>query len=246
MVGEGGVRGEGFVYSELLPAAVRGSVWDGLAHASDWYTLRQPFLDPATFPIKRRTSRHLCTGRYPTFVEGVAGLTMPADTGPLSVDGHNLWPALKSGGASPRTEVIIQAADPAVYNVTTAIRVGRLKAIVGAPGDSTVLPLAPPPAQPTPFGRSGGTIEAGTDHCNAPGHKGSTPSPPCQPACLFDVVADLSESHDLAAEPSHAAVLQSMLTKLTAATVDAMPPQEIFGKGSDPAAKAQNAAQMAK
>ena len=219
IVGEGGVRGEGFVYSELLPAAVRGSVWDGLAHASDW---------------------------YPTFIEGVVGLTMPADTGPLSVDGHNLWPALKSGGASPRTEVIIQAADPAVYNVTTAIRVGRLKAIVGAPGDSTVLPLAPPPAQPTPFGRSGGTIETGTDHCNGPGRKSGTPSPPCQPACLFDVVADESESHDLAAEPSHAAVLQSMLTKLTAATVDAMPPQEIFGKGSDPAAKAQNAAQMAK
>ena len=60
------------------------------------------------------------------------------------------------------------------------------------------------------------------------------------------MVADESESHDLAAEPSHAAVLQSMLSKLTAATVDAMPPQEIFGKGSDPAAKAQNAAQMAK
>ena len=215
---EGGVRGEAFIYSEgLLPAAVRGSAWSGLAHASDWYA---------------------------TIIEGAAGLQMPAHTGPISIDGHNLWEALRTGGPSPRTQVLIQAADPAVYNVTTAIRVGRLKAIVGAPGDSTVLALLPPPESPIPFGHSGGTVEPGTDHANGPGIKESTPSPRCKPACLFDVVADANETHDLAAEPSHASVLQSMLSTLTAATADAMPPQEIFQAG-DNAAKAENAAQMA-
>merc|ERR1719440_1737225 len=78
---EGGIRAEAFVYSELLPKSVRGTVWPGLAHASDW---------------------------YPTLVEGLAGLKITEETGPLPVDGFNLWPALRSGGASPTNEVITQ------------------------------------------------------------------------------------------------------------------------------------------
>ena len=88
---EGGVRGEAFVYSPLLPAKVQGTQWGGLSHASDWYL---------------------------TVIEGIAGATLPTNTGVRDIDGINLWDALQTGGPSPRSKVIIQTADDAVY-VTT-------------------------------------------------------------------------------------------------------------------------------
>lgn len=97
---EGGVRGESFVYSELIPSGRRGTTAGWLAHACDWYS---------------------------TIVQGIAGLTLPEQTGPVQLDSLNLWPALldeKIDG--PREEVVIQAADPAVYNTSTAIRVSSL------------------------------------------------------------------------------------------------------------------------
>ena len=34
---QGGVRGNAFIHSPLLPAAMTGAVWHGLADAADWY-----------------------------------------------------------------------------------------------------------------------------------------------------------------------------------------------------------------
>jgi arylsulfatase A-like enzyme len=34
---DGGVRVEAWIHSPLLPPAVRGTVWDGMAHSADWY-----------------------------------------------------------------------------------------------------------------------------------------------------------------------------------------------------------------
>jgi hypothetical protein len=199
---EGGVRVEAFVHSPLLPAAVRNTEWAGLAHACDWFA---------------------------TIIEGVAGVDMPANTGPMSVDGVNLWPALTTGGQSPRSEVVIQAA-PANVDTTRAIRVGDYKLIVSsstlAPTElkNTVSqPFASPPS-PVAFGQSRGNIEPGTDHCSVQYRNLQLlASPTCASGCLFDVVNDISESIDLASDPAHSARLASMQARLTAAAVDAQP-----------------------
>ena len=72
------MRTEAFLWSPLLPAAQRGTKWDGIMHISDWW---------ATYLA-------------------AAGATPSADTGPRAPDAKNLWPAILSGGQSPRTEVV--------------------------------------------------------------------------------------------------------------------------------------------
>lgn len=61
--------------------------------------------------------RRLHAFRYVTFVEGLAGGNA-SNSGPRPSDGVNLWPALTSGGASPRTEVIHQVSNQH-YNAIT-------------------------------------------------------------------------------------------------------------------------------
>lgn len=58
---------------------MRGSHWDGAAHAADWYT---------------------------TFA-ALAGATVD-NTGPLPADGVALFNAIATNGSSPRTEVVLQ------------------------------------------------------------------------------------------------------------------------------------------
>lgn len=81
---QGGVNVNALISSPLLPAARRNTSWHGLAHSSDW---------------------------LPT-VAAIAGLKFPlpedAAGGMRPRDGMNLWPALVAGGASPRTEVMMQ------------------------------------------------------------------------------------------------------------------------------------------
>ena len=84
---EGGVRVEAFVSGPLIPVGLRGSVWTGLAHSSDWYK---------------------------TLVEGVAGLTIPENTGPRAPDGFNLWGAICNNHTSPREEVVHQVCCPSL------------------------------------------------------------------------------------------------------------------------------------
>merc|ERR550525_343198 len=76
---EGGMRGVAAINSKMIPARLQGTKFNGLAHITDW---------------------------YPTVVEGIAGLKMPASTGPVALDGLNLWPAITGGTPSPRTEVV--------------------------------------------------------------------------------------------------------------------------------------------
>ena len=114
---------------------MRGKEWDGLAHSSDWYL---------------------------TFAEGVAGgnAALPsnviADTGPRAPDGFNLWPALCSGGKSPRTEVIHQVSNEytAAQGLTDAhdpptIQVGKFKLTLGDPGNAEDM-VVPWPEFPQP------------------------------------------------------------------------------------------------
>lgn len=204
---EGGIRGEAFIHSELLPEKVRGKSWDGLVHTSDWYT---------------------------TFVTGLAGTPLPSNTGPRPVDGVNIWPALISGGTSPRTEVISQVQNE-YWNDTQVIRRGNFKLLIGNPGDSNRIPFPANSKTPITFGKSGGTIEKGTDHATGPGMKdGPYNKSLCKKRpCLFNLKDDITESKDLAGDPQYADLIKNLTAHLKKVAKSAMPFSKIFTKSSD-------------
>ena len=124
------MRVTAFLSGSLIPKARQGQEWSGLAHSSDLYA---------------------------TIAEGVAGLTVPAHTGPRPLDGFNLLPAILGNHSSPRTEIIHQvvnnytaqrtaASDPAV------IRSGNYKLILGEPGDATIRRWPSPSTTAVVFG----------------------------------------------------------------------------------------------
>ena len=114
---DGGLRVQSFVSGPLVPPHRRNTTWPGLAHSSDW---------------------------WPTILDGVLALNLSsADvdaSGPRAPDGHNLWPSLLSGAASPREEVIHQVANnyTAMMELKDfpAMRSGRYKIVLGDPGDA--------------------------------------------------------------------------------------------------------------
>jgi arylsulfatase A-like enzyme len=193
---EGGVRVTAFVSGGALPSERRGSTWSGLSHASDWYR---------------------------TLVEGVAGATVPTDTGPTPVDGFNIFPSLISGGASPRSEVIHQVNNSYFDENCSSIRQGEMKLIRGDPGDNRTRSWPQPAAHAVPLGRSGAVIEPGTDHVRSTVINGVVPGR-CRPLCLFNLTEDLNEAHNLAHQPRYAALVASMLARLDEVGA-AAPPQ---------------------
>ena len=74
---EGGVRGVAFLHSPLLPQHGAGSVYHGLLHLTDWY---------ATFAA-------------------LAGVDTDK-TGPVPADGYNVWNAIATGAPSPRQYIV--------------------------------------------------------------------------------------------------------------------------------------------
>ena len=64
---EGGVRVMSFISGPLIPTARRGTRWTGMAASADWYKI---------------------------IVEGIAGGTVPANSGTRPPDALNLWPAI--------------------------------------------------------------------------------------------------------------------------------------------------------
>eukprot|EP00040_Diaphanoeca_grandis_P006394 m.37262 g.37262 ORF g.37262 m.37262 type:complete len:1122 (-) comp17613_c0_seq1:99-3464(-) len=214
---EGGLRGECFVYSALLPSVLRGTAWNGLMHVSDWFH---------------------------TITEGIAGATLTTDTGPLSYDGMNMWPAIISRGVSPRTEIVHQAArddirqllaNTALADATVALRVGDFKLIMGMPGDTRTFMMPQPPPEPIEFGHSWGSIDANTtDHCTSQRPPTHTPTVDCSNGCLFNIVTDPTESDNLVSDPLHAQRVESMQQRLVEAAEDALAPSEaevFYGDG---------------
>jgi arylsulfatase A-like enzyme len=197
---EGGVRVTAFLAGGALPAARRGATWPGLAHASDW---------------------------YPTLVEGLAGLQIPARTGPMPVDGVNLLPAMFQGGDSPRTEVVHQVNNTFFDEGVQAIRIREMKLIRGPPGDNRTIAWPQPAAQPVPIGLSGAVVEPGTDHVRSTVLGGVVPGR-CAPFCLFNLTSDLGETHNLAHEPAFAGLIAQMSARLDAFGAAAPPPGYIW------------------
>jgi arylsulfatase B/arylsulfatase I/J len=82
-VWEGGVRSQTFLHWTGFSAAVKGSEWAGLAHVTDWGVTLLSAL-----------------GHQPVVDHGMSAL-----------DGLDLWSALVSGAASPRTEMLLSMRD---------------------------------------------------------------------------------------------------------------------------------------
>lgn len=80
---EGGVRSQTFMHWTGFAASRKGSVYGGLAHVSDWGVTMTSAL----------------------------GHTAKPNHGQPALDGVDLWPAVVSGGASPRTEMLLSMRD---------------------------------------------------------------------------------------------------------------------------------------
>lgn len=88
---EGGIRVVSLISGPLIPEARRGTRWAGMAASADWYA---------------------------TITVGIAGGTLPDDTGYRPPDALNLWPAIMDGSAGPRTEVVHQVENQWSCDVT--------------------------------------------------------------------------------------------------------------------------------
>lgn len=172
----------------------------------------------------------------------LSSLQVPAHTGPREPDGHNLWPHLMDGSASPRNEVITQGSNfvllasdrRAVVNDyteseglanTTVIRVGNFKLIVGEPGDNRTIAWPTPGSQPVPFGQSNGTrnMHPGEDnHCRGPAAHGNT-NGDCKNGCLFDLENDRTESKNLINDPSYSHIVANLTARLKEAAATGPP-----------------------
>lgn len=167
---EGGVRGTSFIHSPLLPSKMRGSSWDGLAHAVDW---------------------------YPTFAS-LAGVSVDK-TGPLPVDGVNIWKSITENTTSAHDHVFIQidGTDPEGHptNFTGVVRRGPYKLIVGYPGWGNAAwdGWVPTPQVSDPHHLG----DLASQH--VPFFSAAYPGPyPCAAKpCLYNVETDPEERHEI-------------------------------------------------
>ena len=225
---DGGVRVIAWVSSELIPKERRGTAWAGLMHASDWLptfaggVAGQP-LSVATGP--RPLDGH---DMWPSWT--TANTTSPRTEVIHQVvskwNGPNCHNLTVNGSKLP----------PVCFTQPfgNTIRVGKYKLHqASVPGADQIVPWPEPAAAAVPFGLSGGMSEPGMDHLRAPGIKQNafdypppghgTHSHPCTPCCLFDLEADPSESHDLAADPKMAGVIASITARVEAAAATGGP-----------------------
>ena len=220
-----------------IPAAVRGTNFDGLAHLSDVYA---------------------------TVAVGFGAINPAAlrATGPIAPDGYNLWPALSTGGRSPRSEVLhlpltegmpkglgINASlclkadtdgeTPGGHGCAPSLRMGKYKLLFNFPGADDLWTLDPVVMGGVPYGRSGGIVyPAGSDHAIGPHWKSenSTRQHGCLPLgnstvleapCLYDVEADPSELRNLnlggSTDPAIVAIVKNMTSRLMTASATAAP-----------------------
>lgn len=185
---EGGVRTPAFLASPLLPLNRRGRSETTIIHISDWYT---------TFLFLAKTD---------------AG-----DSGPgrFAVDGRNLWPYLSS---SSSTTAAVGAPPPAFAHNNTIVLGFNYSSMCSS--YSTVTPAEH--CRPDGYtSGSGALIEAATgfklivgsqnvagdtmqwDPPNYPCNK-TAEGPDCDPFCLYNVLDDPSERHELS-KSTHAA-----------------------------------------
>jgi hypothetical protein len=102
---------------------------------------------------------------------------------------------------------------------------GRYKLILGEPGDATVRRWPPLSEAPVMFGLSNGSrdayqVEQGKGHCRSPHIAASKQIGSCLgPGCLFDLVADESESINLINDTRFASLIAKLKERLRAAAL---------------------------
>eukprot|EP00035_Acanthoeca_spectabilis_P037975 m.49057 g.49057 ORF g.49057 m.49057 type:complete len:682 (+) comp8939_c0_seq1:1801-3846(+) len=242
---EGGTKVRSFIWSpnpSLLPGSP-GVPYEGLLHATDVY---QTFLTWAGITLPDPS--------------GPTG----GGTGPVPFDGFDQSAAIKSGSpaASLRTEILhtplVPVLNPSVcpgswgQSCGAALRVGDFKVLVGYPGDSRALPLPATEHKATALeaadnlakgidfvtrhrlGGDGGG--GGSDGCI---YSNGTKCPCYFSPCLFNVVTDPTESHDLAADPAYHDKLQALLLRLQQISATHMPQAGLVGPLGDNDTKLQ-------
>ena len=200
---DGGVRVVAFISGGALPASRRGQRYSGIAHSSDWYS---------------------------TLVEGVAGSSIPVDTGPLPPDSINIWNSLVNSGEPERSEVIHQVKNKHFTEDVEAIRVGDLKFIRGPNvGDDRTLKWPSTTSVSSTFGSTGGIRREGNECLAGTNQAKSVKNKTicADPGCLFNITADPGESHNVIFDPRFASAVATMKAKLDAAGA-AAPPQNSY------------------
>ena len=201
---EGGVRGVGFLHGNMLKS--KGSVYQGLLHASDW---------------------------FPTLAEGAAGLELNKSGTLQPLDGVNAWEAILSNTTSPRHEVLLSL-NPSrgpppghpkwgSFIGSAGIRVDNWKLIVGMPNCS--LDFAPT------FNITKDKCPSGWVHTD-----GTEVPPPPNPSLtwLFDLDKDPLEKNDLHEEhPDIVERLRARIESFNATHIVQMPGPPI-DPASDP------------
>lgn len=221
---EGGVRGVGMVAggANMLPAALRGSTWRGAVHQVDWY---------ASFAA----------------LAGIANASH--GTGPLPIDGMNIYEALVGNTSSPRTEVPLQLMSDSNDNGYVLPPAEFCEAVAGTDVAQHCTPpqFALPEYTSQPIGERASLklgvimhIEGARQWKLLSGYPGwrqdwdgwlkppsevrgdETPTLDVETPykgtlcvatpCLYDVVSDPLEKHDMAAE--HPAVVKRMHARL--------------------------------
>lgn len=200
-----------FVASPLLSDSVKGTEWDGMAHSSDWYV---------------------------TLAEGLAGVSAQ-NTGPRPPDGHNLWEAINNNATSPRTEVIhgllgSDVVPPLNRSVcqscsSASARFGDWKIILKTKELQGPQAWPEPGASATPFGRSGGEVEAGTDHARSGLAEVRAKSHTSESGTwLFNLRDDRFETTNLAHDPQYEDLIANLTSRLSAAAKTAPAPAFLY------------------
>ena len=193
---EGGVRVAAFVAGGALPAKVAGKPLNALIHIADWY---------ATF----------CSlaGIDPSDVQAAAAGLPP-------VDGIDMWPALTSevadGGSGGGSSSggggggVVGGGRTEVHLSKQALIVGKMKILIG----TQFMSGWTGPSYPNATGPQPNPPFASAFQLQLWGHD-------CGDGCLYDIFADPTEHHDLAAsQPEILTKLRSRLQELNKQNYD--------------------------
>eukprot|EP00937_MAST-01D_sp_MAST-1D-sp2_P002025 g2025.t1 len=201
---EGGTRGTAAIRGMGLADSVKGTVSTGKMHVADWLP----------------TLLHAASGDAGWFAANVAAKEPPYLLG----DGIDVWDHLSTGAASARTE-LVQECHPGGQQLVhgNAITIGKWKAVHVGPT--------------MPQQEAGWNLPPGITAQAKTGLKCDPAGPPaanktqCKDAfCLFNVVEDPCEYHDVA--HAHQDVVAQLTERLKAYQATAVPPVE--GEGCKP------------
>ena len=222
---EGGTRSAALVSGGLIPAALRGTQSTVLMHVADWYLLRQTFLSILS-PFQ---PRDIFDTRYATLA--TLARVDPADPVEIGgaihdVDAHDYLPAIfGKNRTNPRPYLPVTAwsllherSDGSMLKVMTGAYRSNYFLQNGSQIDDVGQAVGQAPGLPCVAGKptnnkTGGVFPPKDPKTHGPLAGKCLVCSPLLP-CLFDVISDESESHNLANQPEHAADVEHLAQRL--------------------------------